>query len=149
MAAEGAARSGLWSTLAAALRRALAARAGFAKLNLAARRLAEAHSRDLLVACLSPAQRAEFNRTLGFTVRGQSGRHYRVAYGATANIEVLGQGSELAFRLCAAPDDLPTPAVMLAQKLMLETREAEFLDIAVRHPHHAAIVAADLGITQT
>lgn len=100
------------------------------------RRLAQAHSRELLVSCLNPAQRAEFDRTLGFTVRGQSGRNYRIAFGATANIEVLGPGEELAYRLCAAPSNLPTPAVMLAQKLMLETREAEFLQIAVRHPNH-------------
>ena len=145
-AERAAAVAALWERVAGALRRFLEARDGFARLSPAVRRLARAHSHELLLSCLSPAQRAEFDRTLGFTVRGQSGRDYRIAFGATANIEVLGQGAELSYRLCAAPSDVPTPSVMLAQKLMLETREAEFLQIAVRHPHYVAMVAAELGM---
>lgn len=145
-AERAAAAAALWGRVAGALRRFLEARDAFGRLSPAMRRLAQAHSRALLMSCLNPAQRAEFDRTLGFTVRGQSGREYRITFGATANVEVLGPDAELAYRLCAAPDDLPTPEVMLAQKLMLETREAEFLRIAVRHPSHATLVAAELGM---
>jgi hypothetical protein len=91
-------------------------------------------SRKLLVACLSAAQRAEFERTLGFCVHGASGRRYRIGYSTTANVEVLGEDGEVLFRLCAGPNRLPTPSVLLAQKLMLEACEAEFLRIAARHP---------------
>lgn len=91
-------------------------------------------ARELLLACLNPAQRAEFERTRAFTVRGQSGRTYRITYGTMANIEVFTPGGAFAYRLCAAPRELPTPSVMLAQKLMLESCEAEFIEIAVRHP---------------
>jgi hypothetical protein len=91
-------------------------------------------SRALLLRCLSAAQRAEFERTLGFCVRGASGCRYRIGYSTTANVEVLGENGEVLFRLCAGPNRLPTPSVLLAQKLMLEACEAEFLRIAARHP---------------
>lgn len=91
-------------------------------------------ARELLLACLTPAQRAEFQRSRSFAVVGASGRRYRVTYGTAINIEVLGASDEVRYRLCAGPLRLSAPATMLAQKLMLETREAEFLSIAARHP---------------
>ena len=87
----------------------------------------------LLLRHLSAAQRAEFARYRHFTVRGASGRSYRICYGTIANIHVPASGLEGEHRLCAGPDNLPAPAVMLAQKLMLETREAEFLRVAIKH----------------
>ena len=98
------------------------------------RRPASQRAHALLLECLTPAQRRDFERTRGFVVQGASGRLYRIGFGTVANIEVLGERGEVAYRLCARPDDLPTAAVMLAQKLMLETREAEFLALAARHP---------------
>lgn len=94
-----------------------------------------AHQRSLqlLLSCLTPAQRAEYQRLRAFTVQGASGRRYRITYGTTANIEVLAPAGWVDHRLCAGPEGLPAPAVMLAQKLMLESREAEFLRIAARH----------------
>ena len=90
---------------------------------------------DLLVHYLTPAQRAEFARSSTFKVRGQSGRQYRITYGTTSNVEVLGPSGRVCQRVCALPaGDLPIPTVMLAQKLMLETREAEFLRIAAQGP---------------
>lgn len=91
-----------------------------------------AHERslELLVRCLTPAQRAEFARSNAFKVRGKSGQRYRITYGKTANIEVLAESGVVVGQLCAGPVDVPTPAVMLAQKLMLETQESEFLRIA-------------------
>ncbi|TAK84155.1 MAG: hypothetical protein EPO20_15845 [Betaproteobacteria bacterium] len=92
-------------------------------------------SQKLLERCLAPAQRAEFARTSAFRVRGPSGQLYRITYGTISNIEVLGPSGAVCGRLCAAPaGTLPTPAVMLAQKLMLETRESEFLRIAADGP---------------
>ena len=73
-------------------------------------------------------------RTCGFTIRGQSGQRYCIGFGTVANIGVLNDRGELLYRLCAGPTGVPVPAAMLAQKLMLETREAEFLAIAVRDP---------------
>ncbi|HEX7054315.1 MAG TPA: hypothetical protein VF211_10345 [Burkholderiales bacterium] len=133
MPAELAPRLPLWRALGRVLRRAAEARRRIA-LGAGAQRYAAHRSHELLLACLSPAQRLEFERTRAFTVRGESGRRYRIGFGTVANIEVLDERGELLYRLCAKPADLPTPAVMLAQKLMLESRETEFLRIAARHP---------------
>ena len=102
-----------------------------------------AHERslELLLQCLSPAQRAEFHRMRAFTVQGPSGRHYRITYGTTANIEVLAAAGWVEYRLCAGPEGVPAPAVMLAQKLMLERCEADFLRIAAKHSAMAAMYA--------
>ena len=88
----------------------------------------------MLLRSLSPAQRAEFARYRRFTVRGSSGRTYRICYGTIANIYVADEDGSEAHRLCAAPARLSAPAVMLAQKLMLETQEREFLELAIKHP---------------
>ncbi len=113
-----------------------------ARTRFSAQYHAAERARQLLVACLSTSQRSEFERTLGFRVRGASGRLYRIGYSPTANIEVLDETGEVQYRLCAGPDRVPTAAVLLAQKLMLEAREAEFLRIAVRHPAVIAPFAA-------
>lgn len=111
------------------LRRALE-RARFALAGVRARRVARERAGALLVASLSTEQRLELAHTRAFTVRVPSGRRYRIGFGTVANIEAVGEDGEPYYRLCAGPLALPTPAVMLAQKLMLETREAEFLAIA-------------------
>ena len=98
-------------------------------------------ARELLFAQLTAAQRAEVERWHGFTVRGQSGRLYRIGFGSVANIEALDEHGNAEYRLCACPRRLPAWGVMLAQKLMLESREAEFLRVAIRHP-------ADLMLTR-
>lgn len=123
-----------WRSFGRSLWRALEGRRRLSKFNIAAQRHASERSRQLLLGCLNTTQRAEFERTRAFRVRGQSGQWYRIGYGTIANIEVLGERGELRARLCARPNELPTPAVMLAQKLMLETREAEFLRIAASQP---------------
>jgi len=143
MRVERLARASLWRAVMAMLRGALESRGHLAAMKLAAQRIACDRSRELLLRCLTPAQRAEFERTRGFTVRGESGRRYRIAYGTTANVEVLWADGDLEYRLCASPADLPTTSVMLAQKLMLERREAEFLRVAVRH---ARPIVRDAGI---
>lgn len=121
-------------SLARGVSRVLAAYQRAAARDGGSHHLAAERSHLLLLACLTPAQRREFERTRGFTVCGASGRLYRIGFGTVANIDVVGASGQVLYRLCAKPDDVPTPAVMLSQKLMLETREAEFLRIAVRHP---------------
>jgi hypothetical protein len=133
MRAEAARRPGLWRAFGAALGRALFRNRARYRLE----RLGEPHGAQraatLLVRCLDDAQRAEFRRMRAFTVRSQSGRRYRISYSATANIDVLDAKGEVLYRLCARPLYIPVPAIMLSQKLMLETQEAEFLRVAVRH----------------
>lgn len=97
-------------------------------------RRARERSRQLLLRCLNAAQRSEFERTRAFTVRGKSGQKYRITYGMTANVEVVLPSGGVCRRLCAGPVDVPVHALMLAQKLMLETQEAEFVRIASRGP---------------
>ena len=111
----------------------------FAEIGFFERRRGHERSLNLLVRCLTPAQRAEFKASNAFKVRGESGQRYRITYGTTANVEVLSQSGAVLRQLCAGPLELPTPAVMLAQKLMLENREAEFLRIA-------RVVGADVNL---
>ena len=106
----------------------------FAEMGLSEDCPAYARSLNLLVRCLTPAQREEFARSNAFKVRGESGQQYRITYATTANIEVLGQSGIVGGQLCAGPVGVPIPAVMLAQKLMLETQESEFLRIAAQGP---------------
>ena len=103
------------------------------------RRQAHERALSLLVRCLTPAQRAEFKASNAFRVRGESGQRYKITYGNTANVEVLSQSGAVLRQLCAGPLDVPTPALMLAQKLMLETEESEFLRIA-------RVVGADVDL---
>lgn len=106
----------------------------FAELHRFEDRRARERALRLLVRSLSPAQRVDFERSKAFEVRGKSGQLYRITYATTANIEVVTEAGVVVRRLCAGPVGVPIPAVMLAQKLMLETREAEFLRIAARGP---------------
>jgi hypothetical protein len=104
----------------------------FADAGLIEDRRARERAMNLLLQYLTPAQRAEFERTCAFKVRGRSGQLYRITYATTANIEVLEQPGMVIRRLCAGPLGVPIPDVMLAQKLMLEADESEFLRIAAR-----------------
>jgi hypothetical protein len=105
----------------------------FAEMGLFEDRRARERALALLVRSLSPAQRAEFQRSNTFTVRGsRSGQRYRITYATTANVEALGPQGTIERRLCAGPMGVPIPSVMLAQKLMLESEEPEFLRIAAR-----------------
>lgn len=115
------------------LQRMLAAEA-FVEMGLVGDRTADERALKLLLRCLTSAQRAEFERSSAFKVRGPSGQQYRITYAMTGNVEVLSPTGTVARRLCAGPVGVPTAAAMLAQKLMLETRESEFLRIAAGGP---------------
>ena len=85
-------------TLLSGLAQFLGAHRRRAALGTTGPRAALERSHDLLLAWLSPAQRLEFERTGGFSVRGQSGRRYRIEFGTVANIEVFGERGELLYR---------------------------------------------------
>ena len=133
MRGERGAPRGFLASLAGALRQVFSSPRRFDRLGLVAERQASQRALALLRRCLDASQRAEFERTRGFVVCSPSGRRYRITYGTTANIDLVGEGGEILCRLCARPLDVPAPAVMLAQKLMLESQEADFLRLAARH----------------
>lgn len=91
---------------------------------------------ELLVATLSPQQAAEFKSTQAFTVHSKTGdRIYRVTYGTAGNVYELSKEGRKVAKYCIHPsEDVPVPDVMLAQKLMLETDEKQFLKVANKTP---------------
>jgi hypothetical protein len=133
MAAEKAAPDSVWKAIAHVAWRVLATPRRIRPAGGVADREASRRARGLLFAHLTAVQRAELERQQGFTVRSPSGRLYRIGIGTVANIEVLDEAGATEYRLCACPKQVPVWGVMLAQKLMLESREPEFLRVAVRH----------------
>ena len=95
---------------------------------------AEAKAEQLLVALLSLSQRAELEKDRTFTViGGKTKRRYRVAAGQThGNVKEVDENGKIVASLCCQPENVPTWDANLAQKLMLERCEDEFLRIANR-----------------
>lgn len=93
----------------------------------------EAKAEALLLSALSQRQREEYRREQAFMVFANSGIRYRIRKGRVANVDVLHPDGNTSHRLCAHPHDVPDCDTMLAQKLMLECCEDEFLRIANRH----------------
>ena len=95
---------------------------------------ADSRARSLILSCLSPIQRKEFEARESFTVIAKSGRRYRIEKGWNFNIAVLSEkGNRFMCRLCAGPDeDVPVYDSMLSQKLWLENDEEGFLRVANR-----------------
>ena len=97
----------------------------------AARKAAGERAERLLVACLSSAQRGELQTAGWFEVQSSRGRRYRIRRGRVRNvIEVDMLGRTLRTYCCHPFDGVPDADTMLAQKLMLETQEDEFLRLA-------------------
>jgi len=96
-------------------------------------RIALARSRELLLAHLSPAQRATFEENRFFVVQGgMTKSKYRIrTENYAGNIDVLS-GSKVRHRLCCHCDGVPLHDQHLAQKLSLEHDEERFLQIANR-----------------
>jgi len=93
---------------------------------------------ELLEANLSPKQKKSFKEQKFFVVKGgKTQQKYRIrdAGHLVANVDVLDDCSRVTHRLCAHPDsrNVPLGDCLLAQKLMLEFDEDEFLRIANRH----------------
>ena len=95
---------------------------------------AELRGISLLKGWLSPDQLAQYESYRYFDVIGhQSGKRYRIRYGAGMNIyEIDSRGRTLA-GLCFVPSEtLVAGDVMLAQKIALETDEWSALAVARR-----------------
>ena len=99
------------------------------------RSLAEKRAEKLLQETLSPQQREELAAKGFFTLRtiAKSGeeRIYRIRRGRSRNVEQVDASGRRLKTLCAHPQAMvPDADTMLAQKLMLEAEEEEFLRIA-------------------
>jgi hypothetical protein len=98
---------------------------------------AQDRARDLLLAHLTPKQRRTFEENGWFVVEGgKTGRPYRIRAkeDLVANIDVVEDDRTL-YRLCGhcGLKEVPLGDHLLAQKLMLEGAEEEFLRLANRH----------------
>lgn len=92
-------------------------------------------AKELLLEHLTPAQKETFNKNKWFVVEGgRSKQQYRImAERCSINIEVM-DGKKVSHKLCAhLGHDIPLHDHILAQKIMLESAEDDFLKIANRH----------------
>lgn len=97
--------------------------------------------RKLLLSHLSAVQKAEFRRLERFHVVSRSGRRYRIRLGRARNVDLLRADGSIEAVFCIQPEqDVPDEDTVLAQKLLLECAEDDFLRIANKG-------APDVGIT--
>lgn len=96
-------------------------------------RTAGLRAKALLKAHLDDDQRATFRERQSFVVRAESGKRYEVGYGSVGNIHEIDEAGKRIHKYCIHPSGVPTEDTMLAQKLLLETDEREFLRVANRH----------------
>lgn len=102
------------------------------------REVAKARARELLFEHLSPAQRETFDANGWFVVEGgKSKTQYRIraVENMAANVDVLNSKGGRTHRLCAHArvGTVPLGDQLLAQKIMLELAEDDFLRTANRH----------------
>jgi hypothetical protein len=101
------------------------------------REQAEHRARGLLLDHLTPEQRETYERDRWFIVEGESKTRYRVRDlgHMVANVEMLNENNTVRHRLCAhvPMGRVPMGDQLLAQKIMLECSEPDFLRIANRH----------------
>ena len=101
-----------------------------------AERTPDGRARRLLREWLSPEQRRQFEAEGRFEVIGsRTGKRYRIFSGSCANVYELDAMGEAVMGLCFVPaGGLAAGDVMLAQKIALETCEAEALTKAHKFP---------------
>lgn len=91
---------------------------------------ATARATELLRDVLDEEQEAELITHARFHVRSQKGKLYRIRRGWSHSVDLIEDG-KIAGTYCIHPREaIPTEDSMLAQKLMLENAEDEFLRIA-------------------
>jgi len=93
----------------------------------AARKAASDRAERLLEACLSTTQRDQLSSVGWFSVRAPSGRVYQIRRGRARNVVEMTTRRTYC---CHPIDGVPDADTMLAQKLMIETQEEEFLRLA-------------------
>jgi hypothetical protein len=90
-----------------------------------------ARAERLLLSCLDEIQRDRFQKERVFEVIGRSRRRYLVEYGWAGNVKILDETGKAVTKLCIHPvRPVPVPDNLLAQKLMIETDEEQFLKTA-------------------
>lgn len=96
------------------------------------REAAKKRAEELLVASLDSDQQKEYQKERSFTVLSKDGqRKYRIQTGRSRNVQLLDASGRVVKHYCAHPAELvPDQDTMLAQKLMLEHAEDQFLKIA-------------------
>jgi hypothetical protein len=95
-------------------------------------RKARKRAKKLLLKSLDERQRKTLRRKGYFEVWGSKGTEYRIASDFPFNVRLAGDAkpSKIYFCMEAEDPELPLEDVMLAQKLLLETDEGEFLRVA-------------------
>jgi hypothetical protein len=95
---------------------------------------AEERGRRLLKDWLSLEQRRQFEAFGYFEVVGcDTGKRYRIRYGASTNVEEIDAAGKSKMGWCFVPKGYLVPGdVMLAQKIALETSERAALAVANR-----------------
>jgi heme exporter protein D len=101
------------------------------RATLARRRQARQRAEALVLAWLSPDQRAQYRSRGRFEVTTATGHRYRVCPGGVVGLDPRG------WAYCIeASSPVPVADELLAFKLLLETDEQQFLAIAHRYPYH-------------
>lgn len=90
---------------------------------------AEVKAEELLRSCLSRSQDEELTKNGWFDVPVKD-RTYRIKRGIAGNIFLLGDDGREVERFCIHPSGVPAGDAMLAQKLLLETDERKFRQVA-------------------
>lgn len=98
------------------------------KLRMENERAARARARRLLLQCLSKTQKETMEKDKFFDVEVEN-RLYRIYQGTYGNIKLM-DGNKAKISYCIQPPGVPIEDAMLAQKLLLESDEREFLRIA-------------------
>jgi len=95
---------------------------------------------DLLKEWLTPKQLRDFEKTSSFVVKGNvTNKTYRITKTSTFGVKELGNKNNTVRSLCFVPSTAYAVGdIMLAQKIMLETREDEVLKIANFSPSPGA-----------
>jgi hypothetical protein len=101
------------------------------RATLARGRQARQRAEVLLLAWLSPDQRAQYRSRGRFEVTTAAGHRYRVCPGGVVGLDPRG------WAYCIeATSPVPVADELLAFKLLLETDEQRFLALAHRYPYH-------------
>lgn len=98
----------------------------------ARRKAADERAEELLRSLLTDEQRKHLDEMTSFLVKSESQRTFRIRRGE--RVQELDDNGKVIAGYCIAPTGIGLPVAdkMLAQKLLLENNEAEFLRIANR-----------------
>lgn len=100
----------------------------------AGRIAARDRAKALLLSLLTEAQRLQYLAENFFDVRAKSGRRYRIHKGTHGNVFAMNEAGERLTRYCGQPNGIPDEDAMLAQKLMIEIHEEDYLRAANATP---------------